>query len=380
MKVAEFFAGIGLAGIGLESSGFDVVWSNDMSESKFEMFTQNSTSDRNYLVSDVGLLADSQLPKDISMAWASFPCTDLSSAGLRKGIHQGESSAFWAFLKVVERMGDKKPNIIAIENVPGLALNRGGNDLKEAIRGLNGLGYSVDILEVDARRFVPQSRVRIFLIGSLTTHDLSEEPHELRPAYLEKFFGSDDLVTHRAKLPNPPAVQDVGLTELIQSLDQQDLEWWNDARVEKFEGSLSSINHDRLASLRQSNEITYRTAYRRMRNSVARWEIAAKDIAGCLRTARGGSSRQAVLEISSDNLRVRWMTPREYAALMGVASFDFGDLPRTKVLNGFGDAVCVPVVSWLADVYLSPWSKVENRNQSDLFIESNCNFGVPSLV
>lgn len=355
MNVAEFFAGIGLAGLGLSSAGLKVTWSNDLSISKFTMFSTNSAEAENYVVADVGSLRADQLPTGTQLAWASFPCTDLSSAGQRKGIYQGESSAFWSFLKVLERMADTKPRIVAIENVPGLALHRDGSDLEAAILGLNELGYSVDILEIDARRFVPQSRVRIFLVACLEIQQVSEAPHELRPPYLDKFFNSTRLTTHRALLSPSPDLLESGLTDLICSLDHSDNEWWSEERIEKFEESLSATNLARLSDLQARDQVLYRTAYRRMRDSVPRWEIAVSDVAGCLRTASGGSSRQAVLEIDGHNLRIRWMSPREYAALMGAPEFNFQGISNTQVLNGFGDGVCVPVVSWLAENYLLPW-------------------------
>lgn len=85
------------------------------------------------------------------------------------------------------------------------------------------------------------------------------------------------------------------------------------------------------------------------------WEIRSDDIAGCLRTARGGSSRQAVVEAAANSVRVRWMTPREYARLQGAPEeFDYSAVTEIQALSGFGDAVSVPVISWLAENALRP--------------------------
>ena len=46
------------------------------------------------------------------------------------------------------------------------------------------------------------------------------------------------------------------------------------------------------------------------------------------------------------------MTPLEYARLMGADGYKIDSLRSNQVLFGFGDAVCVPVVSWLAENYL----------------------------
>ncbi|MGV7705409.1 DNA cytosine methyltransferase, partial [Mycobacterium kansasii] len=69
----------------------------------------------------------------------------------------------------------------------------------------NELGYSVDVIALDARRFLPQSRPRMFVIGALNPPPDTAEPHsELRPDYLQWVFGDPNLRTHRAYLPDPP--------------------------------------------------------------------------------------------------------------------------------------------------------------------------------
>jgi DNA (cytosine-5)-methyltransferase 1 len=61
-----------------------------------------------------------------------------------------------------------------------------------------------------------------------------------------------------------------------------------------------------------------------------------------------------LVQVSRNGLRVRWMTAREYARLMGAGEFRLNNIRDTQALFGFGDAVCVPVVTWLAENYLMP--------------------------
>ena len=84
------------------------------------------------------------------------------------------------------------------------------------------------------------------------------------------------------------------------------------------------------------------------------WEARPEDLAGCLRTARGGSSRQALLEAGGGDLRIRWMSPVEYARLMGAGGYILDGASDNQARTGFGDAVCVPAVRWLAANYLRP--------------------------
>jgi len=362
---AEFFAGIGLVRLGLESVGFDVVWSNDLEPAKREMYEGHFRDDpqgHTFRLGDVADVKGSAMPTELDLAWASFPCTDLSVAGWRRGLGGKHSSTFWHFTRVLHEMGAGRPSVIALENVTGMATSRGGEDLVAAIRELNSLGYSVDVLTLDARRFLPQSRPRLFMVGSLNAPAQDDRQiSALRPEWLQAPFNDPSLVTHRAVLPDPPPLLTSGLSQQAQRIDPLDSRWWDDARTEAFVSSLSPIQLDRLEHLVELRKVSYRSAYRRTRHGVAVWEIRADDVAGCLRTARGGSSKQAIVKAGRGEMSVRWMTPREYGRLMGAGEYRLEGLRTNQALFGFGDAVCVPVVSWLARNYLMPLVQEESR-------------------
>ena len=358
MRAAEFFAGIGLVRLGLQGAGFDVVWSNDWEPAKHEMYAAQfgAAEGHAYVVGDIGAVSGDDVP-DHDLAWASFPCTDLSLAGWRRGLAGEQSGTFYAWTRILGELGElgRMPRVVAAENVVGLATSHGGDDLRAAISDLNDLGYSVDVLTLDARRFVPQSRPRLFLVGSLDPVVPAAEANPwLRPDWLNFVFDDSSLVTHQAQLPDPPPLMTSGFSELADRLGPGDDRWWDDRRVSAFVGSLSDLQADRLRQLREQRGVSYRTAYRRTRHGVATWEIRADDIAGCLRTARGGSSKQAVVRAGNGTLMLRWMTPHEYAVLMGAPDYRIDGLRPNQVMFGCGDAVVVPVIQWLATNYLAP--------------------------
>lgn len=354
---AEFFAGIGLVRMGLEAAGFKVAWSNDIERDKRDMYLGHfgDQDGHTFVLGDIADVVGSDMPTNLALAWASFPCTDLSLAGWRRGLRGRESSTFWHFTRVLEEMGDGRPPVVALENVTGLATSHGGKDLAAAVAELNRLGYSVDILTLDARRFVPQSRPRLFIVGAIDPPADELVPNsELRPDWLQAPFSDPTLRTHRAALPAPPPLLTSGLSSVVERMAEDDDRWWGADRVSAFLSSLSEIQAKRLQALREGSDFSYRTAYRRTRNGVPMWEVRADDISGCLRTARGGSSKQALVEAGKGQVRVRWMTPLEYARLMGAGEYRLDGIRRNQALFGFGDAVCVPVVTWLAEHYLMP--------------------------
>ncbi|MGV7518131.1 DNA cytosine methyltransferase [Mycobacterium kansasii] len=357
-KAIEFFAGIGLARMGLERAGFQVTWANDYEPDKRAMYVGQfgESAGHTFALGDIGKVKAGDLPTDAALAWASSPCTDLSLAGGRAGFAGSESGVFWDFTKLLDGMGeDNRPAVVVLENVTGLATSHGGDDLTAAIAEFNRLGYSVDVLALDARRFVPQSRPRLFVVGAQNPPADTTEPHsELRPDYLQWVYGDPNLRTHRAHLPAPPAPLTAGLSDLIEDMPVSDERWWDADRTAAFVSSLSPTQAARVAELKRESGIKYRTAYRRTRAGVAVWEVRPDDISGCLRTARGGSSKQAVVRLGNKRLQVRWMTPVEYARLMGAGTYNLDGARTNQALFGFGDAVAVPVVAWLGKHYLMP--------------------------
>ena len=54
---------------------------------------------------------------------------------------------------------------IVLENVCGAITSHNGKDFTAICEALIGLGYKTGAIVIDAARFVPQSRPRLFVIG-----------------------------------------------------------------------------------------------------------------------------------------------------------------------------------------------------------------------
>ena len=354
-RVAEFFAGIGLVREALEGVGFDVVWANDIEPSKMALYEANYGAEH-FSLRDIRDVVGDDIP-DVSLATASFPCTDLSLAGNRAGFAGEESSMFWEFARVLDEMGTRRPPLVLLENVPSFATSHGGNDFAQAIRKLNDLDYACGAFILDARWFLPQSRPRLFIVGSASGLPEPWTATDGTFAPVQQLFATHpepDLVPLVVPMPDvaPPS-----LAETVERLSTDDARWWDTERVARFVESLSPIQTRRLERLRTGRSLRWTTAYRRTRHGRAVWEMRADEIAGCLRTARGGSSKQALVEAGGGNLRIRWMTAREYARLQGAPAYRLEGVRDTQALFGFGDAVCVPVVAWIGKHLLQPLAK-----------------------
>jgi DNA (cytosine-5)-methyltransferase 1 len=89
-------------------------------------------------------------------------------------------------------------------------------------------------------------------------------------------------------------------------------------------------------------------------HKVQRAEVRFDGLAGCLRTPRGGSSRQVIAVVEGGQVRTRLLTGREAARLMGLPESYVLPAAATSALHVAGDGVAVPVVRWLAQELLEP--------------------------
>ena len=70
----------------------------------------------------------------------------------------------------------KKPRLLLLENVTGLLSTKGGENYKVLHEALNESGYDCGAIVLNADRFVPQSRPRVFVIA---VHQGAPIPREL---------------------------------------------------------------------------------------------------------------------------------------------------------------------------------------------------------
>lgn len=355
-RVAEFFAGVGLVRMALEQHRCQVVFANDIDRVKASFYAGNSMGSQ-FVRRDVRHVRGTDVP-DVELITASFPCTDLSLAGNRAGLRGRESGLLWQVIRILREMGPRRPPVVMLENVIGFANSNDGRDLRATILNLNKLGYRCDMLVLDARRFTPQSRQRLFIIGSrIPISDGSAWlASDTRPAWISDFMTKNrDLLIQAPPLPPlPPADGGGTLASVVERIPKTSALWWETPRLRRFVKSLSKIQAERFKWLKFQGRMTWATAYRRTRHGAPVWEIRADRISGCLRTTRGGSSKQALVEAGRGTARVRWMTAREYARLQGAAALKFGAATENQARFALGDAVCVPVVAWLARHYLVP--------------------------
>jgi DNA (cytosine-5)-methyltransferase 1 len=364
----EFFAGGGMARLGL-GDAWRVTFANDFDHAKAKAY-RNAWGDDVMREGDVASLTTADLPGTPALAWASFPCQDLSLAGARGGLQAPRSGAFWGFWKLMEGLAAERraPRLLVLENVTGLLTSHGGHDFDALAGALAAGGYWFGALEIDASHFTPQSRPRIFVVASSAPLDATQvAPSATAPFHSEAIRAAVKRLPAETaqrwiwwRLPAPP-LRNTRLADLLE--DDAQVSWNSDAHTGELVAMMSPVQRAKLVAEQARGAPTVGALFKRVRvekgEKRQRAEVRFDGVAGCLRTPTGGSSRQTLLFVDGAKVRSRLMTAREGARLMGLP--DDYPLPpsQSQGLHLVGDGVAAPVVRWLSAHLLEPLARID---------------------
>ncbi len=364
----DFFAGGGMAGFGLGSE-WQCLFANDIDAKKAASYRANHHGGKELLLKDVATVTPDEIPGTGDLVWASFPCQDLSLAGKGAGLagkRSGMFKPFWQLVRELHAEG-RGPKMVAVENVYGAITSNGGRDFATLAASFSGLGYRFGAVVVDAVHFLPQSRPRFFIIGirgDLRIPDgcTQDAPSSVwhPPALIE----GHNLLSAAAKarwvwwnLP-VPQMRETNLSGLIED-HPQGVKWHTKAETKYLLDMMTDLNRKKVEAAMLLGTKVVGTIYRRTRPDVngikrQRAEVRFDEVAGCLRTPGGGSSRQTIMIIEGTKVRSRLLSPREAAALMGLPNTYELPVRYNDAYKLAGDGVAVPVVRFLASSVFQP--------------------------
>ncbi len=369
----EFFAGGGMARAGLGPE-WQCLFANDFDPKKAHAYRANWQNNAMWC-GDVGQVQKDQLPGSADLVWASFPCQDLSLAGNGAGLNGTRSGAFWPFWNVVKDLieDERKPHAIVLENVCGLLTSHGGADFKTLCDTVGDAGYWIGAIVADAKDFLPQSRPRLFLIaldknrpvqGRIQSPYAVDHWHPTRLREAQAFLSEESRSRWLWFSPPVPALRNTMLLDIIES-NPIDVRWHSEAETEKLLAMMSPVNRAKVDLVVTNKSPVVGAIYKR-----TRWESGKKiqraevrfDLAGCLRTPGGGSSRQSILIAVDGKIRTRLLSARETARLMGLD--DTFELPAryNDAYHLTGDGVAVPVVRHIAQFIIEPTLRQKESN------------------
>ena len=318
----EFFAGGGMARAGL-GPDWNCLFANDIDPKKSRAYKINWGA-AVLTTADIRDVRAQDLPGQADLAWASFPCQDLSLAGNYVGLTGDRSGTFWPFWKVI---GDLialgcAPKVIVVENVCGAITSHKGKDFAAICDAFSSAGYRYGALVIDAKHFLPQSRPRLFIVGVLADIQLpsgftSKKPSEVwHSGTLQKAHGALPFELRSSwvwwRLPKPPKRR-ARFADLIEN-NPEGVVWHTPAQTERLLSMMSQVNRAKVEAAKQVGKHVVGGVYKRTRQDEGggrqqRAEVRFDDIAGCLRTPGGGCSRQTIIVIKGNDVRTRLIYP-----------------------------------------------------------------------
>jgi DNA (cytosine-5)-methyltransferase 1 len=363
----EFFAGGGMARAGLGSQ-WTCLFANDFDVKKSSSYRQN-WGDGELRTGDIALLQTSDLPEErASLAWASFPCQDLSLAGAGAGLKGKRSGTFYSFWNLIKALikDGREPDLVVLENVNGALTSHGGKDFVAICDNLHNGGYSYGAIIVDAALFLPHSRPRLFVVGVkkglripqyLTVGSASiwhpralQDAHAALPQHVK-----DSWVWWN--MPVPP-LRNVVFADLIED-EPSDVSWHTPIDTRRLLAMMSEVNLRKVEKAKKAGRRVVGCIYKRTRfgangGKEQRAEVRFDDVSGCLRTPAGGSSRQLIVVVDGDVVKSRLISSRETARLMGLSEEYLLPTNYNEAYHLTGDGVAVPVVRHLAEHLFEP--------------------------
>lgn len=374
----EFFSGGGMvrAGLGAE---WKCLFANDFDHKKSSAYREN-WKDKVLLTKDVGKVTSAEIPGKAALVWASFPCQDLSLAGMGAGLRGDRSGTFWPFWKLVKKLIEegRGPRVMVLENVCGTLTSHGGKDFVAIADAIADAGYKFGAVVIDAVEFVPHSRPRLFVIAVSAETTIPAELVSLRSttarhtkALLTAYDKIKGVTRDRWvwwKMPMPPKRKQ-SFADLIEE-NPASVKWHTAEETKRLLNMMSPLNRKKLEAAKKSGKLQVGAIYKRTRldddgNKVQRAEVRFDNIAGCLRTSSGGSSRQLILVVKGSEVSSRLISSRETARLMGLPDSYVLPANYNEAYHLTGDGVVVPVVRYLAENILEPILKsVVKRKQS----------------
>lgn len=159
----SFFCGVGGIDLAFKNAGFETVYANDIDE--FAIETYEANNELKVDKKDVREVIPSEIP-NFNILLAGFPCQPFSIAGNRQGFddEKGRGNLFFELIRMIE---EKKPEVLFLENVRGLASHDEGRTLAIILKNLKEQGYFIKwkIMNTKSYGNIPQNRERIYIVG-----------------------------------------------------------------------------------------------------------------------------------------------------------------------------------------------------------------------
>jgi len=338
----DLFAGIGGIRTAFESQGGECVFTSEWNAFSQKTYLANFPQESDHqFVGDITKVAEDDIP-DHDVLLAGFPCQPFSIAGVSKKNALGRPHGFECttqgtlFFDVARIIAAKRPKAFLLENVKNLLSHDKGNTFRVVLQTLRDeLGYTVFHKVIDGRRFVPQHRERIIIVGFRENTGFS--------------WADLQLPEHGPKLSSILHPQD----------GTQPCEEPYTVGEKAIVNSKYTLTPNLWTYLKG-----YAEKHRAAGNGFGFGLVTPDDVARTL-SARYYKDGSEVLVSQGARKRPRRLTPRECARLMGFPDSFKIPVSDTQAYRQFGNSVVVPVMAEVARIMTPHITALIQRETGD---------------
>ena len=169
LRIGSLFSGVGGLDLAVEEVfEAETIWQVEFNPDAATVLTKRFGVP-NYR--DVTKVNWHEVPR-VDILCGGFPCQDVSSAGLHRGIAEGTRSGLWRYF--AEAIDVLRPQYVVIENVKGLLSAKAsdggtGTAFEVVLRDLAETGYDAQWVTVPASAAgAPHRRDRVFILATPT--------------------------------------------------------------------------------------------------------------------------------------------------------------------------------------------------------------------
>lgn len=326
----DLFAGIGGIRKGFQDAGGRCVFTSEWDEYAQLTYAANFP-DNHGIHGDITEVPESEIP-DHDVLLAGFPCQPFSIAGVSKKNALGRPHGFECetqgtlFFDVERIIRAKQPRAFLLENVKNLVSHDKGNTFRIIKQSLEALGYVISPKVVDGKRFVPQHRERILIVGF--RKDVRPEPFDWESV----------------GLPDPASGPRLGA--ILHRSDGRETEGFGDrGRYIDASGMIHGkyTLTDKLWQYLQD----YAAKHKAAGNGFGFGLVGPNDVSRTL-SARYYKDGSEILIDQGKGRNPRRLTPRECARLMGYPDSYQIPVSDTRAYKQFGNSVVVPLMTAVA--------------------------------
>lgn len=180
VRLIELFGGIGS-----QAKAFEILSKNYPDKVIFEHYrlvefdknciiSYNAIHNTEFKVQDITTITAKDLGIDddeyVYVLTYSFPCQDISTAGLQKGFDERSgtrSSLLWEVVRILSELSRKQlPQVLLMENVAALENSQNIVGFKKLQIKLENMGYKNYVEQLNLKNFgIPQNRLRCFMMS-----------------------------------------------------------------------------------------------------------------------------------------------------------------------------------------------------------------------